>query len=142
MHQRIVSSLVQNISLSLLKGKASSPACGGAGGCHCLGRLQHTKSGRRRLGRRNVKDYHRLSAAEINFPQKGPEQLAKPPPALRLKYTPVLHTKHGLAGLDLELIRKKVAASFVLIYCHCPGHRVWEKQSSPWGRVHLVCKSL
>lgn len=43
-----------------------------------------------------------FSAAEINFTQKGPEQLAKPPPAFRLKYAPVLHTKHDLAELDLE----------------------------------------
>lgn len=69
-----------------------------------------------------------FSAAEINFTQKDSEQLAKPPSALRLKYTPVLHTKLGLAGLDLEQTRKKVATFFVLVYCHCPGHRVWEKQ--------------
>lgn len=44
-------------------------------------------------------------AADSHFSQKGPEQLAKPMPAFRLKYTPVLHTKLNLAELDLELER-------------------------------------
>lgn len=46
-----------------------------------------------------------FSAAEINFTQESPEQLAKPPLAFRLNYSPVLHTEHGLAELDLRLER-------------------------------------
>lgn len=53
----------------------------------------------------------------INFAQEGPEPFATPLPTFKLKQTPALHTKQGLAELDLELLsRKEVSALFFLVF--------------------------